>query len=151
MVIAIKSIQNPIHIAITKLFNKAVRVVMHAAQHNTLRGIHGPVASLMRVEPRCAVALEIALGGGMQNIVVEREEDGKNAINFLKQRDGGRGTFLPLNTICGSELTEHGMEEEAGFVGLASRLASYGETVKVYVVEHGVNVVACLKSVVNCS
>ena len=106
-------------------FNKAVRVVMHAAQHNTLRGIHGPVASLMRVEPRYAVALEIALGGGMQNIVVEREEDGKNAINFLKQRDGGRGTFLPLNTICGSELTEHGMEEEAGFVGLASRLASY--------------------------
>ena len=106
-------------------FNKAVRVVMQAAQHNTLRGIHGPVASLMRVDSRYAVALEIALGAGMQNIVVDREEDGKSAINFLKQRDGGRGTFLPLNTIRGSELNERGVEDELGFVGIASRLAAY--------------------------
>ncbi len=106
-------------------FNKAVRVVMQAAQHNTLRGIHGPVATLMRVDSKYAVALEIALGGGMQNIVVDREEDAKSAINFLKQRDGGRGTFLPMSAIHGNELSERGIEQELGFVGLASRLASY--------------------------
>ncbi len=106
-------------------FNKAVRTVMQAAQHNTLRGVHGPVASLMRVEQRYAVALEIALGAGMQNIVVDRDEDSKNAINFLKQRDAGRATFLPLNVIRGNELNERGVEQELGFVGIASRLASY--------------------------
>jgi len=106
-------------------FNKAVRVVMQAAQHNTLRGVHGPVASLVRVDTRYAVALEIALGAGMQNIVVDREEDAKSAINYLKQRDGGRATFLPLNVIHGSEVNERGLEQELGFVGIASRLAGY--------------------------
>ena len=106
-------------------FNKAVRVVMQAAEKNTLRGIHGPVANLIRVESKYAVALEIALGAGMQNMVVDREEDAKVAINFLKQRDGGRATFLPLTAIRGSELREKGVEDEFGFVGVASQLIRY--------------------------
>ncbi len=106
-------------------FSKAVRVVMQAAEKNTLRGVHGPVANLIRVEGRYAVALEIALGAGMQNIVVDREEDAKSAIGFLKQRDGGRATFLPLTAIRGDELRERGVESEFGFVGIASMLISY--------------------------
>ena len=106
-------------------FNKSVRTVMQSAQSHALRGIHGPVASLMRADKRCAVALEIALGAGMQSIVVDREEDAKSAINLLKQRDAGRATFLPLSAIRGSELGERGLEQEQGFVGLASRLAEY--------------------------
>ncbi|MBQ1242132.1 MAG: AAA family ATPase, partial [Oscillospiraceae bacterium] len=82
-------------------FNKAVRVVMQAAEKNALRGIHGPVANLITVDKKYAVAIEIALGAGMQNIVVDREEDGKSAINYLKNRDGGRATFLPLSAIRG--------------------------------------------------
>ena len=69
---------------------------MQAAEKNALRGVHGPVANLMTTDKRYAVAIEIALGAGMQNVVVDREEDAKSAINFLKQRDGGRATFLPL-------------------------------------------------------
>ena len=61
----------------------------------------------------------------MQNIVVDREEDAKGAIQFLKQRDGGRATFLPLTAIRGDELREQGVENEPGFVGIASRLVSY--------------------------
>ncbi|MBR3704119.1 MAG: chromosome segregation protein SMC, partial [Oscillospiraceae bacterium] len=106
-------------------FNKSVRTVMQSAQNHALRGIHGPVASLVRVDKRCAVALEIALGAGMQNIVVDNEENAKSAINYLKQRDAGRATFLPLSAIRGSELNERGLEQEQGFVGLASRLAGY--------------------------
>ena len=106
-------------------FHKAVRVVMQAAQSDVLRGIHAPVASLVRVDKRCAVAVEIALGAGMQSIVVDREEDAKSAIHLLKQRGAGRATFLPLSAIRGSELNERGLEQEQGFVGLASRLASY--------------------------
>ena len=71
-------------------FNKAVKIVMQAAEKNTLRGIHGPVAGLMTTKQEYAVALETALGGALQNIVVDREEDAKAAIQFLKQRDGGR-------------------------------------------------------------
>ena len=71
-------------------FNKAVRTVMQARERNALRGVHGPVAGLMKVNKKYAVAIEIALGAGLQNIVVEREEDAKSAIQLLKQRDGGR-------------------------------------------------------------
>ena len=106
-------------------FSKAVRLVMQAAENNVLRGIHGPVASLMKTEGKYAVALETALGAGMQNIVVDREEDAKSAIQFLKQRDGGRATFLPLTAIRGEELREKGVEKEPGFVGVASALVRY--------------------------
>ena len=106
-------------------FNKAVRLIMQAAEKNTLRGVHGPVANLMTTDKRYAVAIEIALGAGMQNVVVDREEDAKSAINFLKQRDGGRATFLPLTAIRGDVLREAGVEREYGYVGVASQLVQF--------------------------
>lgn len=104
-------------------FSKAVRQVCQA--QNSLRGIRGPVAGLMTTERKYSVAIEIALGAGLQNIVVDREEDAKAAIGFLKQRDVGRATFLPLTAIRGDELRESGVEKEYGYVGLASRLVQY--------------------------
>ena len=65
------------------------------------------------------------MGAGLQNIVVDREEDAKSAIAFLKQREGGRATFLPLTAIRGEELRERGVENEFGFVGVASRLVRF--------------------------
>ncbi|NLU23471.1 MAG: chromosome segregation protein SMC [Clostridiales bacterium] len=106
-------------------FSKAVRLVMLSAEKNTLRGIHGPVASLMTTDARYTVALEIALGAGLQNIVVDREEDAKAAIGYLKQRDGGRATFLPLSAIRGEELREPRLADEYGFVGIASDLVTF--------------------------
>jgi chromosome segregation protein len=104
-------------------FSKAVKLVMQAK--GSLRGIHGPVASLMRADQQVSLAIEIALGGGLQNIVVDREEDAKSAIGYLKQRDGGRATFLPLTAIRGDELRQPGLEQEFGFVGLGSRLVAF--------------------------
>ena len=106
-------------------FSKAVRLVMLSAEKKSLRGIHGPVASLMTTSERYTVALEIALGAGLQNIVVDREEDAKAAIAYLKQRDGGRATFLPLAAIHGEELREGQLSGEYGFVGIASDLVTY--------------------------
>ncbi|WP_298021932.1 chromosome segregation protein SMC [uncultured Dysosmobacter sp.] len=106
-------------------FSKAVKVVMQAK--SSLRGIHGPVANLMKTDQQYSLAVEIALGAGLQNIVVDREEDAKAAINFLKQRDGGRATFLPLTAIRGDELRQPGIENEFGFVGLASRLVKFDQ------------------------
>ncbi len=104
-------------------FSKAVKTVMQAK--GSLRGIHGPVASLMRTEAAYSLAIEIALGAGLQNIVVDREEDAKSAIGYLKQRDAGRATFLPLTAIRGGELDQPGVEREFGFVGIASHLVRF--------------------------
>ncbi len=107
-------------------FSKAVKTVMQA--RGSLRGIHGPVANLMKTGEAHSLAIEIALGAGLQNIVVDREEDAKSAINYLKQRDGGRATFLPLTAIRGEALRQSGVEREFGFVGIASQLVEFDET-----------------------
>ncbi len=106
-------------------FSKAVKTVMLAAERQALRGIHAPVASLMTTDERYTVALEIALGAALQNIVVDREEDAKAAIGYLKQRDAGRATFLPLTAIHGDVLRQKGVENEFGFVGIASDLVHH--------------------------
>ncbi len=106
-------------------FNKAVKLIMQARDGKALRGIHGPIANLINVEKKYTVAIETALGGGMQEIVVDKEEDGKSAINFLKQRNGGRATFLPLTAVRGEELREKGVMQEFGVIGIASQLVKY--------------------------
>ena len=105
-------------------FSKAVRTVMQAAQRDVLQGVRGPVASLLHVDEAYTVAIETALGAGMQNLVVDREENAKAAISFLKQRDSGRATFLPLSAMRGEALHER-VQGEAGFVGIASALVRY--------------------------
>ena len=106
-------------------FSRAVKGVMQAADRSTLSGIHGPVASLMTTDPQYTVALEIALGAALQNIVVDRDTDAKEAIAFLKRRDAGRATFLPMSAIRGDMLREPRLDQEYGFVGIASQLVTY--------------------------
>ena len=106
-------------------YNKAVKLVMGQSGRSELRGIHGPVAGLLHVPDRCAVAIETALGGAMQNIVVDTDENGKNAISFLKRRDGGRATFLPMNTIRPADFRDTAVQNEPGFVGMGDSLIEF--------------------------
>ena len=106
-------------------YSKAVKLLMGERQRGGLQGIRGPVAGLLHVPDQYAVAIEIALGGAMQNIVVERDEDGKQAISWLKRRDAGRATFLPMNTIRPAQFQDRAVEEEAGFVGMGDKLISF--------------------------
>ena len=103
-------------------YQKSVRMVMQEAQRGKLPGIHGPVSRLIRTDNEYTVAVEIALGAAMQQIVVDREADGKAAISYLKRTGGGRATFLPLSSIQGRALQENGLENCRGFVGIASDL-----------------------------
>ena len=103
-------------------FSKAVRLVMQDAERGNLRGVRGPVSKLIRVDDEFTTAIETALGAAMQNIVVENEDCGKAAIQMLKRRDGGRATFLPMNTIRGKRMSLNGLERQPGFVGIASAL-----------------------------
>ncbi len=105
-------------------FNRAVKTVMRESRGGALRGVHGPVANLVRTGDRYALAIETALGAAAQNIVVDRPEDGKAAIELLKRRDGGRGTFLPLEAIRGNVLRQLPRGEQ-GYLGLALELAEF--------------------------
>ena len=107
-------------------YTRAVKLVMAEAQRGTLHNIHGPVADLLKAPDRFTVAIETALGGAMQNIVVEREEDGKAVIQYLKRRDGGRATILPVSSIRPGYLKEgQELSREPGFVGIGDRLISF--------------------------
>ena len=106
-------------------YSKAVKLVMGEAKKGQLKEIHGPVAGLLHVPDACTVAIETALGGAMQHIVVEREEDGKAAIQYLKRRDGGRSTFLPLTSMRPSDFRDQGVRQEPGFVGLGNELIQF--------------------------
>ena len=107
-------------------YSKAVKLVMGEAQRGSLQHIHGPVADLLKVPEEYTVAIETALGGAMQNLVVDREEDGKAVIQYLKRRDAGRATILPLRSIRPGELREgQALRREPGFVGVGDQLISF--------------------------
>ena len=80
-------------------YQNSVKAVMRAAGARRLRGIIGPVSAILKVEPGCEVAVETALGGALQNIVVENEAAAKAAIAMLRSDNAGRATFLPLDTV----------------------------------------------------
>ncbi|MBM7317877.1 chromosome segregation protein SMC [Streptococcus suis] len=107
-------------------FYAGVKAVLQAAP--SLGGIIGAVSEQLTFDTRYQTALEIALGGASQNVIVEDEATAKRAIAFLKEKRQGRATFLPLTTVkprqlSGQQITL--LESSAGFLGLASDLVTY--------------------------
>ena len=103
-------------------FQNSVKQVMQAGRGGKLRGIHGSVSQLLSTEKEYSLAIETALGGSMQSIVVDNEDSAKSAINFLKFGKAGRATFLPISVIKPQSLQANGVEREEGFCGIASQL-----------------------------
>lgn len=103
-------------------FSYSVKNVVKASKNGQLKGIKGPVSRIIDVPSEYTVAIEIALGAAMQNVVTATEQDAKAAIAYLKKHDGGRATFLPMNTIKPKELNEKGIDDYYGFIGIASDL-----------------------------
>lgn len=103
----------------------AVKAVMKESGRGALRGIYGPVSQLITVKDKYSAAIETALGAAVQNIVVDNETDAKRAMGFLKEHRAGRATFLPITAIKGRVLSEQGLDEQYGFVSIASDLVSY--------------------------
>ncbi len=103
-------------------FAIGVRAVMKAKQNNMreVDGVIGPVGDLLSTEKAYGKAIEAALGGNVNNIIVDRAEDAKSAIGFLKQHRAGRVTFLPLDTIRSSNRDDSGMlQSYRGVIGKA--------------------------------
>ncbi|CAM3716682.1 chromosome segregation protein SMC [Cohnella lubricantis] len=109
-------------------FQHGVREVLKAAKRGQLHGVHGAVAELVGVPAHLETAIETALGGALQNIVMENETTSRAAIAYLKQRQSGRATFLPLDVIRPRTLGDGDrriVNEAEGFVGVASELVKF--------------------------
>ncbi|MCQ2477194.1 MAG: chromosome segregation protein SMC [Clostridia bacterium] len=100
----------------------SVQKVIKESKRGALRGIRGTVSQLISTKGEYAVAIEIALGGAIQNIVTDDEYAAKRAMEYLKQNRAGRATFLPLTSVKGRPFTEKGVENNDGYVDVAANL-----------------------------
>lgn len=106
----------------------SVKSIISASKTGKMSGIHGTVADIIRVDNKYSVAVEIALGASLQNIIVNDEEVAKRSIRFLKDTNAGRATFLPLTSIKGRTLDAsltHELMEEDGYLGLGHEVIKY--------------------------
>lgn len=102
-------------------YGNSIRKVMEQKERNP--GIIGVVADIIKVKKEYETAVEIALGGSIQNIVTDNANTAKDLIEFLKKNKYGRATFLPLTNITNKNAfyNENALKEP-GVIGLASSL-----------------------------
>ena len=108
-------------------YQNSVREVLR--HFRGMEGLYGVVADVIRVPKEIERAVEMALGGAMQNVVCRREEDAKVMIDYLRQGRMGRATFLPLSSVRGRVLNQYERQVLSmdGCIGLASELVQYDE------------------------
>jgi len=103
-------------------YNGAVRFVMKS----NLKGIEGVAADLMKVPSGLEVAIETALGAGLQNVICQKDQDAKIAVKALKDNKAGRLTFLPIESVKGGVANIPQVVASAqGFKGLGCNLVKY--------------------------
>ena len=102
-------------------YGESIRAVMR--EKHKIGGIKGVVADLIRTKREYETAIEIALGGRIQNIVTDSEQSAKSAIDYLKRTRQGRATFLPLDSLRYKNQQElKNAVHEHGAIGIASEL-----------------------------
>ena len=108
-------------------YNNSVKQVLMQSRRLGGAGVHGVVADLIHVPARLERAMDMVLGGALQNIVVDRDEDAKRMIEYLRQNRFGRATFLPISSVRGRTLSpqERNVLAMPGCVGLASELVEF--------------------------
>lgn len=106
-------------------YQQAVKQVLMHARGN--KGVHGVVASLMRVPKEYERAVEAVLGGALQNVVTADEYVARDMITYLRSNKLGRATFLPITTISGRTLNaqERQLLSMPGCLGVASELVEF--------------------------
>ena len=105
-------------------YSRSVKTVLKEHESGELKSakIYGPVSKLLKTSDKYSVAIDVALGNAVQHIVVKNENDAKASIECLKAKNAGRATFLPLSSIKLKDYPESGIENETGFLGVASKL-----------------------------
>lgn len=101
------------------------RLMQDSKSNSTLNNaIKGVVGNIISVDPKYSTAIEIALGGSIQNIVTKDENDAKTLINYLKQAHLGRATFLPISAVKPRSISASDRQylNTTGCLGVASEL-----------------------------
>ncbi|QIL46166.1 chromosome segregation protein SMC [Vagococcus coleopterorum] len=112
-------------------FYQGVRAVLKAKSE--LSGVVGAVAELIEVPKSLALGIETALGAAAQNVVVADEAAGRSAIAYLKKKQMGRATFIPLSTVKERHIPADvvaGLKKVPGFVGIASEEVKFDHKVR---------------------
>lgn len=110
-------------------FAKSVKGILTAHEHGRLGDtkVYGALSSLLEVKGEYVTAVEALLGGALQNVVVQSEQDAKAAIKYLKENRMGRVTFLPVSSVKGKTLDNaETVRTQKGYVGIASELVGCG-------------------------
>ncbi len=103
---------------------KSVKSILLALDRDKelARGVHGVLANLLLVEEKYQIAIEMALGQAMQNIVTDTEKEAKRLIEYLRKNNIGRASFLPISEIKGKKLDKINLKGINGVLGVASDL-----------------------------
>lgn len=110
-------------------FNNSTKAVMRLKNANKVFSgdILGTVSDIIRVEKKFETAIEVSLGGAVQNIVTKTDTSAKEIIEYLRQNRLGYATFLPLNSVQGRRISENDLRNirQKGFLGVAVDLIKY--------------------------
>ncbi len=105
-------------------YSKAVKsVLLECEKEASLnKGVNGVLANLISVPKEYQIAIEMALGATLQNIVTDTEDEAKKLIEFLRKNNLGRASFLPISSVKGKKLDKLITSGMSGVVGIASNL-----------------------------
>lgn len=114
-------------------YNRTVKSLMEHVNGRRVEGINSikVLGEIFKVEKDFEVAIEIALGATISNVITKSEEDAKKLISYLKAKGLGRATFLPLNIIKGRKLfLSNEIINVDGYIGIASEIVSFNQIYK---------------------
>lgn len=108
-------------------YTKSVKAILLECEKNKelANGIEGVLSSLIEVEKKYELAIEMALGGSLQNIVTQTEQDAKKLVEYLKKNNIGRASFLPITSVKGKKIDKINSGNIQGIYGIASDLVKY--------------------------
>lgn len=108
-------------------YTKSVKNLLLDCEKNAelAKGVNGVLSSLIEVDKEYGLAIEMALGGALQNIVTETENDAKKLVEHLRKNNIGRASFLPISAVKGKKLDKINNKNIAGVHGIASDLVKY--------------------------
>lgn len=116
-----------------------------------LKGIHGTVADLIKIDSKYVTAIETALGNRLQSIVVDRSVDARRAIQFLKDHKKGRATFIPIESVSQQNiLNVQQIRHMNGYIGLCHEVIEYQPKYK-YIMEQALSKTVLVDTLANAN
>ena len=110
-------------------FIKSVKALLIECENNKelSKGVHGALSNLIEVDKKYQVAVEMALGATLQNIVTDTEEDAKRLVEYLRNNNIGRASFLPISSVKGNKINSINSKNINGICVNATEIIKYNK------------------------